>query len=222
MGHLLEREHRVLEEIVRAYIRQACPVSSQHIAQNGSISLSPATIRHSMMDLEDHGYLFQPHTSAGRVPTQKAYRFFVDNCIDEEIDAHSAVAHLAEGLDAWDKHMRLITKKTHAFTAILDEDEVTHFGTAELFSEPEFARDPDLLHSFGSFMDSLADMLEAYHAATRNGSFPRVFIERENPVPEARRMSAVASPLQGDRGVVIALGPSRMNYETIITMFKYF
>lgn len=209
----------VLEDIIRTYIREANPVSSQHIANGGSVSSSPATIRTVMMDLEDQGFLFQPHTSSGRVPTQKAYRFFVDNCIDRDIKIAGPLARIL-GEDNRNARLRLITKRVHVFMAVLDEEEVTHFGIADLFSEPEFRHDADLLCSFGSFVDSLSDILEEYQEATYNKVSPRVFIERENPVPEARRMSIVSSLLDEGRGVIIALGPSRMNYEMVITLLK--
>src|SRR6202043_3021606 len=71
-----ERNRQILSAIVRAYIDTGEPVSSRTVSRRHSESLSSATIRNVMADLEDQGYLFQPHTSAGRVPTASAYRFF--------------------------------------------------------------------------------------------------------------------------------------------------
>ncbi len=71
-----KRNQRVLADVVRAYIETGEPVSSRAISRGSPEALSPATIRNVMADLEDGGYLFQPHTSAGRVPTAAAYRFF--------------------------------------------------------------------------------------------------------------------------------------------------
>lgn len=72
----LERKRQILAAIVRAYIETGEPVSSREISHRHSESLSTATIRNVMADLEDEGYLYQPHTSAGRVPTVAAYQFF--------------------------------------------------------------------------------------------------------------------------------------------------
>ncbi len=72
-----KRNRQILADIVRTYIETGEPVSSRTIARRSPESLSPATIRNVMSDLEDEGYLFQPHTSAGRVPTASAYKFFV-------------------------------------------------------------------------------------------------------------------------------------------------
>ena len=71
-----ERNRQILSAIVRAYIETGEPVSSRAISRRHIESLSPATIRNVMSDLEEEGYLYQPHTSAGRVPTATAYRFF--------------------------------------------------------------------------------------------------------------------------------------------------
>src|SRR3979411_1108449 len=74
---LQERRNRlILADIVRAYIETGDSVSSRAVSQRFEESLSTATIRNVMADLEDGGYLYQPHTSAGRVPTAAAYRFF--------------------------------------------------------------------------------------------------------------------------------------------------
>jgi heat-inducible transcriptional repressor len=75
---LTERELRVLEAVVQTYIETAEPAGSQTIARKFGLGVSPATIRSTMSELEDKGYLFHPHTSAGRIPTDRAYRVYVD------------------------------------------------------------------------------------------------------------------------------------------------
>lgn len=74
---LSERERRVLETVVEAYIETAEPAGSQAIAKRSGLGVSPATIRSTMSELEEKGYLFHPHTSAGRVPTDRGYRSYV-------------------------------------------------------------------------------------------------------------------------------------------------
>ena len=75
---MTERELRVLEAVVQCYIETAEPAGSQTIARRFGLGVSPATIRNTMSELEDKGYLFHPHTSAGRIPTDRAYRVYVD------------------------------------------------------------------------------------------------------------------------------------------------
>ena len=74
-----DRKSAILRAVVECHIRTAQPVSSAYVAQLGDLGVSPATVRNEMAVLEQEGYLFQPHASAGRVPTDKGYRFFVDS-----------------------------------------------------------------------------------------------------------------------------------------------
>jgi heat-inducible transcriptional repressor len=74
-----DRKAAILHAVVECYIRTGQPVSSSYVAQLGDLSVSPATVRNEMAVLEQDGFLFQPHASAGRVPTDKGYRFFVDS-----------------------------------------------------------------------------------------------------------------------------------------------
>src|SRR5436309_10741844 len=72
------RERQVLEAVIRSYVETAEPAGSRTLSRRFGLGVSPATIRNTMSDLEDKGFLFHPHTSAGRVPTNKAYRAYVD------------------------------------------------------------------------------------------------------------------------------------------------
>ncbi len=78
---LSDRELRVLEAVIQVYVQTAEPAGSQTIAKRFGLGVSPATIRGTMSELEEKGYLYHPHTSAGRIPTDRAYRLYVDNMI---------------------------------------------------------------------------------------------------------------------------------------------
>src|SRR5579885_2593168 len=78
---LSRRERRVLEAVIRSYVETAEPAGSRTLSRRFGLGVSPATIRNTMSDLEEKGFLFHPHTSAGRVPTNKAYRAYVDSLI---------------------------------------------------------------------------------------------------------------------------------------------
>jgi heat-inducible transcriptional repressor len=77
-----DRPREILKLIIRSYVTSGEPVGSRTLAKAMDWRLSPATIRNIMSDLEDEGYLSQPHTSAGRIPSEKGYRFYVDNLAD--------------------------------------------------------------------------------------------------------------------------------------------
>src|SRR6202163_3895287 len=78
---LNERERRVLEAVIQTYVETAQPAGSRSLAHKFGLGVSPATIRNTMSDLEEKGYLYHPHASAGRVPTDVAYRVYVDSLI---------------------------------------------------------------------------------------------------------------------------------------------
>ena len=78
---LSERERRVLEAVVQSYVETAEPAGSRTLARRFGLGVSPATIRNTMSDLEEKGFLFHPHASAGRIPTDKAYRVYVDSLL---------------------------------------------------------------------------------------------------------------------------------------------
>ncbi len=108
---LSERERQVLEAVVRTYVDSAEPAGSRTLAKRFNLGVSPATVRNTMSDLETKGYLFHRHTSAGRIPTDQAYRFYVDRIMrpqpltevererlanEMEIGASSAVERLVQ------------------------------------------------------------------------------------------------------------------------------
>ena len=79
-----ERKKQVLNAIIKDYIANAEPVGSRAVAKKYGLGVSPATIRNEMSDLEEEGYIEQPHTSAGRIPSAKGYRYFVDHLMERE------------------------------------------------------------------------------------------------------------------------------------------
>ena len=105
---LTERQSRILEAVIREYVDQAAPVGSQHISRTYKLDASPATIRNEMAELEEQGYLDHPHTSAGRVPTDQGYRFYVKSLMREEElpwEAQQTIRHqfhqIERGHEAW-------------------------------------------------------------------------------------------------------------------------
>src|SRR5918911_2832094 len=97
---LTDRERQVLAAVIQSYVATAEPAGSRTLSRRFGLGVSPATIRNTMSDLEDKGFLYHPHTSAGRVPTHKAYRHYVDGLIADslaraELMDHAEQARLA-------------------------------------------------------------------------------------------------------------------------------
>jgi heat-inducible transcriptional repressor len=125
---LSEREHLVLEAVVRNYILSASPTGSRFLSKQAQFDLSPATIRNIMSDLEERGFIIQPHTSAGRVPTDKGYRYYVDRLM-KLIDLSDEIKHTIKqsviGAEPSDLHLVLeaaskaLSRVTHQLGVIL-------------------------------------------------------------------------------------------------------
>ena len=99
MLEINERAQRLLKKLVEAYIRDGQPVGSRVLARDSGLELSPATVRNIMIDLEDLGMVMSPHTSAGRVPTAKGYRLFVDALLKVQPLHEKEVIHIKNQLD---------------------------------------------------------------------------------------------------------------------------
>lgn len=109
-----ERDKKILRAVVQSYINNPDPVGSRFITKKYAFSLSPATIRNIMSDLEDMGFLSQPHTSAGRVPTDKGYRFYVDLlCPGEyEVDNRTFVYEMTKEIESIKSDMGSLLSET--------------------------------------------------------------------------------------------------------------
>ena len=140
---LTERSMQILEAIIEDYIVTAEPVGSRTVTRSHGLSLSPATVRNVMADLEDMGFLASPHTSAGRVPTDKAYRFYVDSLLElrnigrdeqEEIRKRCSMAGRDLG-EALKETSRMLSSLSH-YTGIV----VAPRFTANVFRHIEFIK----------------------------------------------------------------------------------
>jgi heat-inducible transcriptional repressor len=120
---LSDRERQVLEAVVRTYVDTAEPAGSRTVSRGFDLGISPATVRNTMSDLEAKGYLFHPHTSAGRVPTDQAYRFFVDRLMEPLAPSPAERASLERELERAGSSAveRLIVHATRVLSLISNE-----------------------------------------------------------------------------------------------------
>ena len=109
---LTDREESVLQSIIHHYILSAKPVGSRVIAKKYGLGLSAASIRNVMADLEDAGFLSHPHTSAGRIPTSKGYRIYVDSMMKVEKLTSLVKRKIRENVQSVDKNYDFLLAKT--------------------------------------------------------------------------------------------------------------
>ncbi|MBT8144733.1 MAG: heat-inducible transcriptional repressor HrcA, partial [Gammaproteobacteria bacterium] len=108
-GTLDERAQKLLKTLIERYVRDGQPVGSRTLSRETALDVSPATIRNIMADLEDHGLVASPHTSAGRIPTEAGYRMFVDSLVTVKPLKKKVVEELNEGItDSGDNAQALV------------------------------------------------------------------------------------------------------------------
>ncbi len=122
-----ERKKRVLQAIIEEYIRTAEPVSSNAIMNLEGLEYSSATIRNEMAELEKMGYLEKPHTSAGRVPSAKGYRFYVDELLEDDKITLEEIKYISEKLETKVSEMEEMTKIASSTIS-----EITHYTTVAI------------------------------------------------------------------------------------------
>ncbi|MHA7841630.1 MAG: heat-inducible transcriptional repressor HrcA [Gammaproteobacteria bacterium] len=115
---LNERAQSVLTCLIERYIQEGQPVGSKAIAERSAMAVSSATVRHVMAELEEQGYIHSPHTSAGRVPTTKGYRFFVDTLLTSKPLAHLEDISLQQMLHSRDNLQGLVASTSHLLSGV--------------------------------------------------------------------------------------------------------
>lgn len=132
---LEERKKRVLQAIIEEYIKTAEPVSSNAIMNLEGLKCSSATIRSEMAELEKMGYLEKPHTSAGRVPSAKGYRFYVDELLEEDKISLEEIKYISEKLETKVNELEEITQIASSTIS-----EITHYTTVAIGPSSEIQK----------------------------------------------------------------------------------
>lgn len=223
------RQKKILDIIIRTHIDKANPVCSRYIST--IMGLSSATIRNTMSELEDEGYLEQPHTSSGRVPTERAYRAYVNSLIGIWETNMFEIRRINEELFARYQryneiieHMSYIISKLTNYTSfvIYPKDHIYMDGASHILEQPEFGnlqKVKNLLRMLDE-KEKLLALLNAYIAA---GAL-KIHIGRENSLDGFQSCSVVTASYIVRNKVVGGLGiigPIRMKYGRVVPLVKY-
>jgi heat-inducible transcriptional repressor len=235
-----DRQLRILDYIISEYVKTAKPVGSASVAKEGGFDLSPATIRNDMNDLEESGLLAQLHTSGGRVPTDNAYRYFVNNIVEnyelvpkakDKVKIESAIHKSGNDPREVNKNIAKTLSELSDNLVITKVDEADNFvkvGLSSLFNMPEF-REFDRafrLTNFFDEFDEIFEQLEKRMFAEVNRVVPeiRIFIGNESPMRASSDETIMCAryPLPGNiAGSLTLIGPTRMDYERNLSLIKY-
>ena len=226
------RQRQVLSAIVELYTKTAIPVGSQALLEHFQFPVSSATLRNDMVELETQGYLYQPHTSAGRIPTDTGYRFYVEEMMGDEDLSREDQRRLQKELLIMKAKQARTGRSTArllsalsgnlAVSGLIDKEEFYDFGMKELMEKPEF-QEIDELCRLVETLDSLDEKLDGIMLKLKDGE-THIFIGDENPIKEISNCSMVVAPYKdkdGEQGVLAIIGPKRMDYAKSKSLIEY-
>ena len=220
---MTDRQAKILQAIIEQYAEVAAPVGSSLLAK--LFDVSSATIRSEMVALERNGYIKQPHTSAGRVPTDKGYRFYV-NQLNESQDAPtehrgeraitSRVQHGGLPEQTIRNAVDTLVELTHNLGMATIGNQLYMSGLSNLFGQPEFMH-PGQVQEVARLLDNLQPWL---NEAAPNQPLS-VYIGRENPIGRSAGASLIISRFRSpfsDSSYIGVLGPTRQSYKDVMSL----
>ncbi|MBU4334852.1 MAG: hypothetical protein KKD07_10465 [Candidatus Omnitrophica bacterium] len=227
------RKDSILAITVGRYISTVAPVSSSFIVKEHLYGLSSATIRNILAELEHEGYLTHPHTSAGRIPTQKGYRYYVDNLMNEiqlleeettriKIEYKKQKLELEELFDNLSKSISETTNYTSMISVDGWDKKLFCRGTSYIVRYLDYT-DIQKIEEILAALDEKERLLEIInrHLEKRID----IFIGNEMACAQMNSCSLVISEYKtkkGPSGRIAVLGPTRMNYERVVSAIDYF
>ncbi|MFV1917341.1 MAG: hypothetical protein ACC618_02575 [Patescibacteria group bacterium] len=226
------RQTQILKSLIDEYIETAMPVGSEALDKKYNLGVSPATIRNEMVALTKTKYLRQPHTSAGRVPTPTAMKFYIDQLMEEkQMSLTDEVKAKEEVWDARDDASSLVREATHALAertralavGAIDQGRVWCSGYSNVFLNPEFAN-LEISANLFSFLEEAERMHEIFFERSADDNPVEVIFGEELGWPELRSIGIAVTRFKvGNReGALGVVGPARLPYQTIIPTLKYF
>jgi heat-inducible transcriptional repressor len=221
---MTERQQNILSAIVEQFAEVASPVGSSLMAK--VFNVSSATIRAEMAELERMGFIMQPHTSAGRVPTDMGYRFYVNNLtanmagILPERRSEKALAARVQSAGAPERMIRnavdTLVELTHNLGLATLGDQLYISGLSNLFGQPEFVNGLQVQQ-----VAQLLDNLEPWLKEAAPNEPLSVYIGQENPIGRNAGASLIISRFRSpfsDRSYIGTLGPTRQSYRNVMTL----
>jgi len=218
-----DRQAKILAAIIEQYAEIAEPIGSVLLAK--MFDVSPATIRAEMAKLEEMGYIAQPHTSAGRIPTDKGYRLYVNSIVEgqhthQDDRTTRAIAARVSGSNRADHAIRSavdsLVELTHNLGLATIGDQLYLSGLGNLFAQPEFISG-EHVRDVARLLDNLEPWLrEAAPNETLN-----VFIGSENPIGRDSGVSLIISRFRSpysDRSYIGVLGSTRQSYARVMNL----
>jgi len=220
-----DRTKLILETIIKEYTKTAQPVSSGTLVDKYKLNISPATVRNEMMELEENGYILQPHTSAGRVPTEQAYELVLGEILG--IKKHK----LKDGddkvlRDVFDNNENALKQTAKKIAELSDsavfwafhKNDLYYTGLSNLFSQPEF-KEVDAMQDFSVIIDRMEEIIDDIFDELDRGE--QVLIGSKNPFGNFLSTVLVKYKKNNTSGVFGIVGPMRMDYSHNLALVNF-
>lgn len=223
-----ERKSALLSAIIREHIKSGQAVASKILVDKYGFDLSPATIRNEMMVLEKEGYISQPHTSAGRIPSEKGWQYYLNNSLKDKVLSAKEKKELDEVFAPQeDSELRIknLAKKLaglsrEAVIVGFNPDYIYYTGLSQLFRQPEFTQ-YELICHLSVVIDHLEQVISRLFKEIGENDF-KIMVGEENPFgPECGAIVSKYKNKNGEAGIFTLLGPARMAYENNLALLKY-
>ncbi|MFZ4632375.1 MAG: hypothetical protein ACOYL8_04225 [Patescibacteria group bacterium] len=220
-----ERKKIILETILKEYLKTAAPVSSGVLVEKYKLDISTATVRNEMMELENEGYIYQPHTSAGRVPTEMAYQLVLteikENKKRELKDLENESLEKLFSLDeiAYRQTAKAIAEMSGgAVFWAFHKNDLYYTGLSNLFAQPEFSR-VDMICDVSGVIDRLEEIIDEIFEEIEEGE--QVLIGSKNPFGNFLSTVLVKYKNNNVSGIFGILGPMRMDYARNLALVEF-
>ena len=223
------RQASILESIVRLYIETALPVGSALVLARSGLNVSPATVRNDMADLEAAGYIASPHTSAGRVPTELAYEYYIAHFLSDvslPSPEERQLQQITQSYQEFNERVRQLAKAVAGFSSAGvfvagTNQDIFYTGLTNLFAQPEF-REQEQVHAMSQVLDHLdeamADIITA--APTDNVS---ILVGSRNPLGSTCSVIITHCRVSPEVDIIFGiLGPTRMDYDRNVARSERF
>ncbi len=213
-----------MTRLVDEYISTAHPVGSLFLVERYRLTWSSATIRNDMALLEEAGYMFQPYTSAGRVPTEQGYRLYIEHMRPKQLTQKN-IATLEQTIDSLKdgsprslKKLSSILSDISGEVAFVSTTEHTVFsGLQNLCQKPEF-HDVEFMEDITRILDTIDEVLEGIRRERREE--PTMYIGDEESFGKMCSVLLVSCLVNKEKVIVGILGPLRMNYQKNIALLQ--
>lgn len=225
LGYMDKRKENLISIIVKEYAKTALPVGSKFLVRSHNFDVGSATIRNEMAELENLGYITHPHTSAGRIPTEKGYQFYVDHFFEEaqltKKDKETLDKSLKQNIGREMKGLAKGIAEASGQAVIVGFSDRNFFytGISNLFSQPEFSN-YEYTCGMSEAIDNFDDVInKIFNNVTDDIT---IQIGKKNPFGDLCSSIVTKFKQKGlPEGIMGIAGPMRMDYEKNYSLIKY-